>query len=37
MTEKYKLQQEDIKSMDLNGDTLAKLKQILPEVFMRIK
>ena len=33
MTEKYKLQQEDINSMDLNGDTLAKLKQILPEVF----
>ena len=33
MTEKYKLQQEDINSMDLNSDTLAKLKQILPEVF----
>lgn len=33
MTEKYKLQQEDINSMDLNGETLAKLKQILPEVF----
>ncbi len=33
MTEKYKLQQEDINSMDLNGDTFAKLKQILPEVF----
>lgn len=33
MTEKYKLQQEDINSMDLSSDTLAKLKQILPEVF----
>lgn len=34
MTEnKYKLQHEDINSMDLNNDTLAKLKQILPEVF----
>ncbi len=33
MTEKYKLQQEDINSMDLTSDTLAKLKQILPEVF----
>ena len=33
MTEKYKLQQEDMNSMDLNGETLAKLKQILPEVF----
>ena len=33
MTEKYKLQQEDINSMDLNSETLAKLKQILPEVF----
>jgi adenine-specific DNA-methyltransferase len=34
MTEnKYKLQAEDIHSMDLNNDTLAKLKQILPEVF----
>ncbi len=33
MTEKYKLQQEDINSMDLNRETLAKLKQILPEVF----
>lgn len=33
MTDKYKLQQEDINSMDLNGDTLAKLKHILPEVF----
>ncbi len=33
MTEKYKLQQEDRNSMDLNSDTLAKLKQILPEVF----
>lgn len=33
MTEKYKLQQEDINSMDLNCETLAKLKQILPEVF----
>lgn len=33
MTEKYKLEQEDINSMDLNSDTLAKLKQILPEVF----
>lgn len=33
MTEKYKFQQEDINSMDLNSDTLAKLKQILPEVF----
>ena len=33
MIEKYKLQQEDRNSMDLNGETLAKLKQILPEVF----
>ncbi|HRG62630.1 MAG TPA: site-specific DNA-methyltransferase [Burkholderiales bacterium] len=33
MTEKYKLQQEDINSMDLNSETLTKLKQILPEVF----
>jgi adenine-specific DNA-methyltransferase len=33
MTEKYKLQQKDMNSMDLNSDTLAKLKQILPEVF----
>ena len=37
MTEKYKLQQEDINSMDLNGETLAKLKQILPEFLMRIE
>jgi hypothetical protein len=37
MTEKYKLQQEDIHSMDLNSETLAKLKQILPEFFMRIE
>lgn len=29
MTEKYKLQQEDMNSMDLTSDTLAKLKQIL--------
>ncbi|RTL00481.1 MAG: site-specific DNA-methyltransferase [Proteobacteria bacterium] len=33
MTEKYKLQQDDINSMDLTSDTLARLKQILPEVF----
>lgn len=33
MTEKYKLQQKDINSMDLSSETLVKLKQILPEVF----
>lgn len=33
MTEKHKLKQEDINSMDLTSETLAKLKQILPEVF----
>ena len=33
MTEKYKLQQNDISGMDLTSETLAKLKQILPEVF----
>jgi|GEM_PF-6131272 hypothetical protein len=37
MTEKYKLQQEDTKSMDLSCGTLAKLKQNLPKFFMRIK
>lgn len=33
MVEKYKLQQDDINSMNLTSDTLARLKQILPEVF----
>jgi hypothetical protein len=34
---KYKLYQEDINRMDLNGEILAKLKQNLPKFFMRIK
>ena len=33
MVDKYKLQQQDIQSMDLNTTTLDKLRQLLPEVF----
>ncbi|MCE2705931.1 MAG: hypothetical protein LW807_02535 [Proteobacteria bacterium] len=33
MVDKYKLQQQDIQSMNLNTTTLDKLRQLLPEVF----